>query len=334
MTLLPGLVDSHQHLCFNGIGTLEEQVRGVTDEELLARARAAAQLALSAGITTVRDLGDRNFVTLGLRDDPALPTLLSAGPPITVPDGHCWYLGGECDSDDALRNAIAERADRACDAVKIMVSGGALTPTFPPWKSQFDEAQMRTMVDEAHKRSLPVAAHCHGVEAIETSIRVGVDSIEHCTFITEEQRSEPTDELEHALATSGIAVSCTVGAKPDAEPPPLVKQNLGAVRAAYVRVHELGGRLVAGSDAGIAIHKLHDDLRYTCAEMVAVGMPTEDVLRMLTSAGADSLGLAHRKGRLRRGLDADVLAIAGDPRDDPLALLATAAVWCRGERMR
>ena len=69
VTLLPGLVDCHQHLVFDGAGTLEEQVSGVSDDDLRSRARTAARRALLGGTTTLRDLGDRNYVTLGLRDD-------------------------------------------------------------------------------------------------------------------------------------------------------------------------------------------------------------------------------------------------------------------------
>ena len=88
-TVLPGLIDCHQHLCFDGTGSLEDQVIGVEDEALLARARASAQRAVRGGVTTLRDLGDRNYVTLGLRADRGLPTILAARPPITRVDGHC-----------------------------------------------------------------------------------------------------------------------------------------------------------------------------------------------------------------------------------------------------
>ena len=117
VTLMPGLVDTHQHLCFDGNGTLEEQVSGRSDDELLDRARANALRALAAGITTIRDLGDRDFVTLGLRDEAGLPTILAAGPPLTKPGGHCWYLGGCCDDVASLVTAVKERHRRGCDVV-------------------------------------------------------------------------------------------------------------------------------------------------------------------------------------------------------------------------
>ena len=172
-TLLPGLIDCHQHLCFDGDGTLEEQVTGVDDDALVVRARTSAQRALQAGVTTVRDLGDRGYVTLGLREDPSLPTILASGPPLTRTGGHYWFLGGICAGETDLRRAVAERHERGCDVVKVMATGGHGTPTVPMWASQFSAEELRIVVEEAHGRGLPVAAHCHGRMGIEWAAEAG-----------------------------------------------------------------------------------------------------------------------------------------------------------------
>ncbi len=96
VTLLPGLVDSHVHLVFDATEDPVGHLAGQDDGALLAQAGAAAHRALAAGITTVRDLGDRRFVLLTLREELATdvtagPLLLVAGPPITTPGGHCWF---------------------------------------------------------------------------------------------------------------------------------------------------------------------------------------------------------------------------------------------------
>jgi len=334
MTLLPGLVDCHQHLCFDGQGTLEEQVADVDDAGLAARARESARRALLGGVTTLRDLGDRGFVTLPLRGQPGLPTILAAGPPITVDGGHCWYLGGACAGDDAgLRVAVAERAERGCDAVKVMVSGGYLTPTVPMWVSQFSLAQLRLVVEEAHRRGLPVAAHCHGVPAISDAIDAGVDAIEHCTFFTSNGRCEPPPDLLDRLAASPVTISSTLGRLPDEPLPPIVEANLPALTESRRRLHELGATIVVGTDAGIDTAKPHDVLPHALADLVAFGMSPVDALRAMTSRAAGVLGLADRKGRLAAGFDADVIAVDGDPLADPAALTRIVAVWHAGTRV-
>ena len=146
-------------------------------------------MALAGGITTVRDLGDRNYITLALRDelagDPtAGPELLVAGPPITTTGGHCWFFGGEVDDPAKVRAAVAERADRGVDAIKVMATGGGLTPGSRRTESQFDRAALDAMVDEAHRRGLPVAAHAHAPAGIADAVDAGVDSVEHCAFLT------------------------------------------------------------------------------------------------------------------------------------------------------
>ncbi|MDP1792756.1 MAG: amidohydrolase family protein [Acidimicrobiales bacterium] len=333
VTLLPGLIDTHQHLVFNGQGTLEEQVVGFTDDELAERARANALVARRAGITTIRDLGDRNYVTLPLRDDPTLPTLVCSGPPLTITGGHCWYLNGECDDADALVEMVAAHKARGCDVIKIMVTGGILTPTFPMWKSQFDRGDLQRLVDAAHAEGLPVAAHCHGKQGILDAIAVGVDTLEHCSFFTEGGVSDPDEVSVAAVAESGIVVSATLGAVPGFDPPPIVQANIETLLRALGEFVRLGGNLVVGSDAGIGPGKPHNVLPYAAVQLAEVGMPPLDALKAMTSRSAAAIGLGDRKGRVAPGYDADLVAVAGNPLDDMAALHDVRAVYLRGAKI-
>src|SRR5262252_3681895 len=133
VTLLPGLIDAHVHLAFDPVGDVVTQMQADPDEVLLQRMHRHAQAALRAGITTVRDLGDRSYLASVLRgryrDDPqAGPEILMAGPPITRSGGHCWFLGGEADTPEELAAAVAERAARGVDVIKVMATGGIITP--------------------------------------------------------------------------------------------------------------------------------------------------------------------------------------------------------------
>jgi imidazolonepropionase-like amidohydrolase len=328
--LLPGLVDAHQHLVFDGDGALEEHVAGRTDDELQDRARANAQRALRAGITTIRDLGDRNFVTLDLRDDIELPTILAAGPPLTADGGHCWFLGGCCRDADALVAAVHERKRRGCDVVKLMVTGGALTPTFPMWQSQFTAQEVAAVITTAHALGLPVAAHCHGVDGVAQALASGADTIEHCTFFTANGCSEPDDALLVRIAASGTPVSATCGRLTAYPQPPIVAANRPAVESAMRRLHALGGTVVVGTDAGIGPGKPHDVLPHAAHDLAAMGLDPAEIVTTLTATAATVCGVGQRKGQLAVGYDADVLAVDGDPFDDIDALTRTRLVVSRG----
>ena len=135
--LMPGLIDSHVHLGFNAGVDAVTAFTTADDAELLAVMRTAADKALRAGITTVRDLGDRNYLTLALggeldQSPGAGPEILSAGPPITTSGGHCHFMGGVADGAAALRAAVRDRHERGCAVVKIMASGGNMTPGSAP----------------------------------------------------------------------------------------------------------------------------------------------------------------------------------------------------------
>ena len=333
MTLLPGFVDCHQHLVFDGNGTLEEQVANCSDDELRERARANARRALEGGVTTLRDLGDRNFVTLELRNDEALPTILCSGPPITPPGGHCWYLNSECADRDELAAAVAERAERGCDVVKIMATGGHGTPAAPAWQSQFSADDLRVAVEEAHRRGLPVAAHCHGVQGISDAVDAGVDTIEHCSFTSEDWARQPDEELLGRVATSQIPLSATFGRCPDVPiqlPPGGIPAWVTTMFDSMARVHELGACIVVGTDAGINPSKPHDVAPHAIDALLRIEMSPHDALSALTAAGADAVGAAN-KGRLAPGTDADMVAVAGDLHADVRTVANVERVWRRGQ---
>ncbi len=136
VTLLPGLIDVHQHLAFDASPDPVAQLQADDDAALLERMHRHAHRALDVGITTIRDLGDRGYLSLELRDRFAGtevgPRIVASGPPITTPNGHCWFLGGSVEGLDGIRAAVRQRAARGVDVIKIMASGGNMTPPSGP----------------------------------------------------------------------------------------------------------------------------------------------------------------------------------------------------------
>ncbi|WP_440098815.1 amidohydrolase family protein [Streptosporangium sp. H16] len=340
--LMPGLVDPHVHLGFDAGPDPVTAFTTADDAELLARMRTAAGRALRAGITTVRDLGDRDYLALALSAEMGRcpgegPEILAAGPPITTPGGHCHFMGGAAEGAAALRAAVRDRHERGCAVVKIMLSGGNMTPgSPPPHESQYSAADLRVVVDEAHRLGLPVAAHAHGTRAIGDALAAGVDSIEHATFVTADGvDADPV--LLAAIAGSDVFVSVTIGVVPGDSPlvlPPEVAKRVQAVHEALRALYRLGARIVLGTDAGIMPAKPHDVLPYAIAQFTAEGPSPLEALTAATSLAAQACGVTDRKGRIAVGADADLLAVTGNPLDDLDRLRDVRAVFRAGVRVR
>jgi imidazolonepropionase-like amidohydrolase len=335
-TLMPGLVDTHVHLAFDASADPVASLAGRSDREVVAAMERAGRAALRGGITTVRDLGDRSYLSLGLRGRADLPTIIAAGPPITTSGGHCHYLGGcVAPTAESVRAAVREHALRGVDVIKIMASGGNLTPGSRQDLCQFPPEVLCAAVEEAHRLGLPVTAHAHAVGAIADAVTAGVDGLEHVSFWTEDGVDAPA-RLIQLIATQQIAVGATIGLAPvpGIVPPPEVARRLPAIMANTRRLHEAGALLVAGTDAGIGPVKPHDVLRYAPAMLGQLGFGPADALRTITSVAAGVCGLGHRKGRIARGFDADILAVDGDPLADLGALHRIRAVYARGALVR
>ncbi|MFF5289900.1 amidohydrolase family protein [Paractinoplanes globisporus] len=331
-TLLPGLIDTHVHLVFDGSTDPVGRLAARDDTAALAAMAAAGQAALRGGITTVRDLGDRDYLSLSLRGSDDLPTIVAAGPPITTPAGHCHFLGGSAEpADDALRAAVRERADRGVDVVKVMASGGTMTPGTRQEEAQFTPAQLRVVVEEAHRLGLPVTAHAHGTGAIRDALDARVDGMEHVSFWSADGVDEP-GELARRIVDSRVAVGVTAGVVPvpGLAPPPPVAMRMPRIIANLRSLYEAGAYLILGTDAGIGPPKPHDVLRHALVQTASIGMEPATALRLATSTAAEACGLAASKGRLAPGFDADILAVDGNPLADLTALHNVRAVFARG----
>jgi imidazolonepropionase-like amidohydrolase len=341
-TLLPGLIDLHVHLCADsGIGALD-RLPSFSDEELAAVIDESLRTQLAAGVTTVRDLGDRRWAVLERRDagTPGRPTILASGPPITSVRGHCWHMGGEAQGAAQLRAAIAERAERGVDVVKVMGSGGGLTAGTDILGVQFTDEELRVAVDEAHAAGLRVTTHAHGLTAVQQALAAGSDGIEHCTCLTPSGH-RPTPEVLEALVEQQVTVCPTLGRDPSVPAPPTLVAMMARAgqtpesgrieRLAMVgTMHAAGVVVVSGTDGGIGPAKPHGILADAIGELTESGFSPADALASATSVAARQAGLDGRKGRLHPGHDADLLLVDGDPLADVTALARVDAVMVGG----
>lgn len=325
-TLLPGLIDSHVHLGFDRTVDPVTRRSAESDAHLLLRMAENCRKLLSAGVTSARDLGGRDFLEVGLRD--AIESGLALGPhlvvatrPITNTGGHCWYMGGEADSEDAIRRVARENLRAGADCLKIMATGGGMTPVgAPTWKAQFTAAQIRVAVEEAAMRGKTIAAHAHGAEGIANAAEAGVTTIEHCSFAGRQGLGVPADvdlRIVASVAERGIYVCPTVSGVVWKAREAMGSGWLDSWMSRLSLLREAGVRIVAGTDSGFLmrgnIENRMDDYVSGLEVLAAAGWDQAAAIESATVLAAAACGIGDVAGSLDPGKRADVIAVQGNP---------------------
>ncbi len=334
-TLLPGFIDAHVHLSeesspnwyrdwFNGI------MRFPAEQALYGAHNA--KITLEAGVTTVRDVGSSDYISLGLRNAinagqiPG-PRMLVANYAIGATGGHADQdpvppqriavagpIQGVCNGPEECREAVRYQIKYGADVIKFMPSGGVLSLSDPVDNPQLTQDEMNAIVAEAHNWGRKVAAHCHGDRAAKMAIAAGVDSIEHGSFLKDDTLLEMKKKHVYLVAT--LFAGAWVGEHLDTFPPTIaVKARAAAAQAQQMFQHavKIGVPLAMGTDAAVEPHGLN---AREFALMTKNGLTPAQSLMAGTANGAELLGLADKIGTLTVGKSADIVAVAGNPLAD------------------
>ena len=313
LCVVPGLIDCHVHLVFSASSHALADLQAEDDQQLLLRGVAAARQALGAGITTVRDLGGRGGVTFRLRDAIdrgwiAGPRILAAGSPITITGGHCHFLGLEADDEAGVRLAARAQLKAGANCLKIMATGGRMTPGTNTSAAQYSVAEIRAAVDEAQRARVTLAAHALGTAGIRNATAAGVNTIEHCNWLGGDGSVQFDESVAVQMAQQETAVVATL--VPLQRSAPSLR---GEVLACMRRMAALGVTFAAGTDAGVSLTPF-DSLPSELAILVSeLGFTPLQAIAAATGVAATSLGVGASVGTLQVGRLADLLAVDGDP---------------------
>jgi imidazolonepropionase-like amidohydrolase len=328
------MIDAHVHLCANGSPDFAGDQTSMTPESARDRCGEAALRALEAGITTVRDLGGVDLVTVEAARAQASgrlkgPRILTAGEVLTVPGGHAHYIGREISSVIEMVKAVQFLHEAGATCVKVIATGGVLTPGIGAQQSAFPSEQLEAAVEEAHRLGLRVAAHAIGADGIAAAVDAGVDSIEHGCFLSDpvigEMIANPTGLVPTLSAPDRIAHGGSEAPQYAVEKSFEVMQSQ---RASFGRAVELGARIASGTDAGTPYNP-HGNLWYELQLMHDAGLPLERVLTSTTRDAAGLLGLGDI-GSLEVDRVADFVLLDGDPLSDVGAYARVALVAQNG----
>lgn len=327
VTFLPGLIDGHDHLAIDmGDGTEEAEA------PLAWRALKAArnlEAMLRSGITTLRCPGET--FDLGFIVQRALhagivrgPNLILAGQPITATGGHGWFLAREADGPVAVRTAVRAQAKAGADFIKIIITGGATTLGSHLSAGCMTEQEIDAAIDEAHRLGKPIAAHAYGGRVATHAIQAGIDSIEHGTFLTDDDLDQMAQRGTFLVSTAGVM---RAGGDPT-RVRPFMAHQFARVNEAYVqllrRARERDIRVVVGNDTHHA--HLDDELAILCE----AGYTPTEALTAATSRAAELCQIADITGSIEVGKSADIIAVRGNPLEDITVIREVVLVMKRG----
>lgn len=335
-TVMPGLIDCHVHLESQFSKNQIAETFILTDADIAYRAAVFARRTLMAGFTTVRDLGGsgvnislRKAVAQGLVDG---PRIFTAGRAISASGGHMdnsvgfrddafnHKMGpddGVADGRDELVKAVRLQVKRGSDVIKIASTGGVLDLSENGSGAEFTIDEIKAVVETAKDYGLKVACHAHGAEGIRRAILGGVASIEHGTFMNDEDfelaRQHGTYLVPTVIAGKSVSDSARI---PGYFPPVIARKAIEVgtqIQHTFGRAYKAGVKIAFGTDAGVYAHgKNYLEFQY----MVEAGMPPMEALRSATVNAADLLGITELTGSIAKGKSADIIAVDGDPLQD------------------
>jgi imidazolonepropionase-like amidohydrolase len=340
-TLLPGLINSHVHLCLGGEADPLRVVRDDPAPLTALKALLRARETVEAGVTTVRDLAGRDYVELSVRRAIADglfpgPRIVAAGRAVCMTGGHGNFFGREADGPDDVRKAVREQLKAGADVIKLIATGGVMTAGVEPGSPQLTLEEMRAAVEEARKAGRLTAAHAQGSAGIADAVEAGITTIEHGIFLTDEIIAAMKRKGVFLVPTLAAPAAISIGGLAAGIPEFMVRKSDAVIShhvSSFQRAAKAGVRIAAGADSGTPLN-LHGSLLPELDLMVKYGMSSLEAIRSATTVAADALGLGGETGRVAEGYAADLLAVAGHPAERIGALANVRLVLARGAIIR
>lgn len=320
MTLLPGLIDCHVHLCLGAEGDPGTAQGKLSAAQLAMRCLERAQASLAGGVTAIRDCGGKEYIEFAVRDACNAgiqlgPTIMASGRVICMTGGHGNRSGRIADGVDEVVKAVREQIHAGSDLIKIMATGGVMTPGVDPQDAHYSAEEMAAGVAEGRRFRRTCASHAQGEEGILNAVRAGIDSIEHGFFLTEKAIEEMLERGTYLVPT--LSALRNILNNGHLVPPYAIEKSrkYGEFHVDSVeRYYAAGGKMAMGTDAGTPFNR-HGENAQELRYLVEVGVSPMDAITMSTRNGAE-LMRQHERGTLAEGKFADLLAVYGDPLAD------------------
>jgi imidazolonepropionase-like amidohydrolase len=331
-TLMPGLIDAHKHMDSppHFVMNLYEQELTISDAEVAVGASATARKLLDEGFTTVRNVGSAGGLDLAIkraidRGWIAGPRMIVSLEPISSSGGHSdprdgidpsWtnkdWGGSVADGPLEITKEVREHRRRGAQVIKIMPSGGVLSSGDDPKAQTMTNDEIKAAIDTAHSLGLKVAAHAHSKAAIDNTVRLGVDSIEHGTYADQESFALMKEHGAYLVPT--LLVADQILREAEAHPEEFSASSREKMKVvAPLMAAMLNGAYKAGVKIAFGTDTTNESNAHEFVLMVKAGMAPRDALLAATRNAADLLGMKGNAGCVKAGCFADLVAVNGDP---------------------
>jgi imidazolonepropionase-like amidohydrolase len=318
----PGLIDAHVHLILNGSKNIIKYVNTTTKKELKHNAVQNIIQALMSGITSLRDMGDTSAIVAKIKNNPLPshhppPTILSSGKMLTAQKGHVKTIARNLTSHLLdIQNAVDEQVYHKADFIKLIISGGLLTPNSSPIHSELSNDLIKHVCTRASEHQVPVAVHAYTNKDVKNAIRAGATSIEHGIWSTK--------ETIHSASKKNILFIPTLKAAygiinhKDSLPNYMVKNAelvLSQAPTFLKHAKKYHVDLAMGTDAGTPFN-YHGDNAMELQYLTEHGLSTAEALQSATAIPGRLFRKNVLTGLIKKGYCADLLLISKNPFND------------------
>jgi len=320
-TVLPGLIESHDHLGLDfGGGEVLGLAWAEPDAALALKGAFYARQILAHGITTLRDMSEPNGIDIAWKraiqsGQMVGPRLLVCGQPLAATGGHIAHIAEIVDSIAEIKKAVRRQLRAGADIIKI-VQTGAITDMprdrLAPFRYSFSREELQVAVELADRQGKKVAIHGHGGPGVRFAIEAGVHSIEHGMYLTESELSLMAEKGTFLVGTVGfmMAEEGTEDAERWAFMEDFYRETLDHYYGVVAKARELGVRVALGTDTK------HGAVAGEIRELVTAGYTEMEAMQAATKVAAELCCLDDQVGTVEPGKSADLIAVKGDPLKD------------------
>lgn len=340
--VMPGLIDCHVHIALADKPNTMKAIKEATHTDIVVEMSKNLKNLLHNGVIYIRDVGGVDHLEIPLKKyiaDGTIegPDMHVSGKVVTMTGGHGYVIGREADGVDEVTKAVREQLIAGADLIKVISSGGVLTPGVDVNAYQLNVDELSAAVKEAHKVGKKVATHCHSTQGIKNSILAGVDSIEHCTILDEEGLQMlvdngtyivPTLAAIHYLLENGEAAGIPAESMKKAREVAVSHEN------SFKMAHKAGVKIAMGTDAGTPFNAHGPSSPIELELMVKFGMTTKEAVTASTKTASELIGIEEKYGTLEVGKYANILVMDENPLENISIVQSLDAIYKKGKLVK